>query len=98
MSGNTFMPENRSWVFDCRANIKILRLRIVGGSEKESGWVLVVNTRRIHETARAGPLKGFWQSPNLKRPETLRQRYKIVFLQEIDHCCFAAFIRFQERF
>src|SRR6266496_6319382 len=98
MSGNTFVPKNRSWIFNRRANIKILRFQIVGGNEKESGWVLVVNTRRLHKTASAGRLKGFGQLSNLKRPEIVRQRYKIVFLQEADHFCFAAFIRFQERF
>src|SRR6266496_2595770 len=98
MSGNPFVPENWSWIFNRRANIKILRFGIVSGNEKESGWVLIINTRRIHETARAGWLKGFGQLSNLKRPEIVRQGYKIVFLQETDHLCFAAFIRFQERF
>src|SRR2546429_7616943 len=98
MSGNTFMPEDRSWIFNRRTNIKILRFRIVGGNEKESGWVLVIKTGGIHETARAGRLKSFGQLSNLKRPEIVRQGYKIVFLQEADHFCFAAFIRFQERF
>src|SRR6266702_7856320 len=97
MSGNTFMPENRSWVFDCRANIKILRFRIVSGNEKESGRVLVVNTGRIHEPPRAGWLEGLGQLSNLKWPEIARQRHKIVFLQEADHFCFAAFVCFQER-
>src|SRR6266481_7032483 len=98
MSGNTFMPKDWSWIFNRRTNIKILRFRIVGGNEKESGWILVINTGRIHKTARAGRLKSFGQLSNLKRPEIVRQRYKIVFLQEADHFCFAAFIRFQERF
>src|SRR4029077_7834534 len=98
MSWNTFVPKNRSWISNRRANIKILRFRIVRRNEKESGWVLVVNTGRIHETARAGRLKGFGQLSNLERPEIARQRYKILLLQETDHFCFAAFIRFQERF
>ena len=98
MSGNTFVPKNRSWIFNRCTNIKILRFRIVGGNEKEPSWVLVVNTGRIHETARAGRLKSFGQLSNLKRPEIVRQGYKIVFLQETDHFYFAAFIRFQERF
>src|SRR6266404_5525773 len=98
MSGNPFVSENRSRVFDRRANIKILRFRVVCGNEKESGWVLVVNTRRIHKTARAGWLEGLGQLSNLKRPEIVWQRYEIVLLQEADHFCFAAFICFQERF
>src|SRR6266487_3488515 len=98
MSRITFMSENRSWVFDCRANIKVLRFRIVGGNEKESGWILVVNTRRIHETAWAGWLESLRQLPNLKRPKVIRQSRKIVLLQKADHFRFAAFVRFQERF
>src|SRR5437879_6276198 len=98
MSWNTFVSENRSWIFDCRANIKILRFRIVGGNEKESGWILVVNTGRIHEPPRAGWLESLGQLSNLKWTEIARQRHKIVFLQEADHFCFAAFVRFQERF
>src|SRR6266498_815552 len=98
MSWDPFVPKNRSWVFNCCANIKILRFRIVGGNEKESGWVLVVNTGRVHKTAGAGWLEGLGQLSNLKRPEIVWQRYKVVLLQEADHFCFAAFIRFQERF
>src|SRR6266498_4285810 len=98
MPGNAFMPKDRSWIFNRRANIKILRFRIVGGNEKESGWILVVNTGRIHETAGAGWFERLGQLSNLKRSEIVRQRYKIVFLQKANHFCFAAFIRFQERF
>src|SRR5258707_5531866 len=98
MSWNTFVSQNRSWVFNCCANIKLLRSRIVGGNEKESGWILVVNTGRIHETAGAGWLEGLGQLSNLKRTEIVGQRNKIVFLQEADHFCFATFVRFQERF
>src|SRR5205823_6622597 len=83
MSGNAFVPKNGSWIFNRRANIKILRFRIIGGNEKESGWVLVVNTGRIHETARAGRLKSFGQLSNLKRPEIVRQGYQIVFLKKL---------------
>src|ERR1700704_328843 len=98
MSGNTFMPEDRSWIFNCRANVEILRFGIVGRNEKESRWVLVINTGGIHETARAGGLKSFGQLSNLKRSEIVRQRYKIVFLQEVDHFCFPAFISLEEGF
>src|SRR6267378_3871455 len=98
MSGNTFVSENRSWIFDCRANIKVRRFRIVGGNEKESGWILVVNTGRIHKTAGAGWLKGLGQLSNLKRAEIARQRHKIMFPKEADHLRFAAFVRLQERF
>ena len=98
MSGNAFVSENRTRIFDCRANVKILRFRIVGRDEIEAGRILVVNAGRIHEAARAGRLERFRQLPNLKRPEIIRQGDKIVFLQEADHFCFAAFVRFEEGF
>src|SRR5258708_38854990 len=98
MSGNTFVSQNRSWVFNRRTNIKILRFRIVCRNEKESGWIPIVNAGRIHETAGAGWLERLGQLSNLERTEIFRQGHKMVFLQEIDHFCFAAFVRFQERF
>src|SRR5919201_1082197 len=98
MSGNPFMPENRPRIFNRGANIEILRFRIVGGNKKESRWVLVVNTGRIHKTAGAGWLEGLGQLSNLKRAKIIWQSHKIVLLQEADHLCFAAFILFQERF
>src|SRR5580704_4699576 len=98
MSRNAFMPEDRSWIFNRRTNIKILRFRIVGRNEKESGWVLVINAGGMHGTAGAGWLKGFRQLSNLKLSKIIRQGYEIVFLQEADHFCFVAFVRFQERF
>ena len=91
------MPENRPRIFDRRANVKILRLRIVGRNEKEAGRIFVVNAGRIHETAGAGRLERFRQLPNLKRPEIIGHRDELLFLQEIDHLLLAAFVRFQER-
>src|SRR5690349_4971007 len=98
MSGNPFVSENRSWIFDCCANIEIFRFRIVGGNEKESRWILVINTGRIHETARAGWLESLGQLSNLKRAKIFRQSHKTVLLEKVDHFRFTAFIRFQERF
>src|SRR5436190_19872344 len=92
------MPEDWSWIFNRCANIKILRIGIVGGNEKEPRWIFVVNTGRIHETTRAGRLKRFGQLSNFKRPKIVRQGDKIVFLQEADHFSFTAFVGFQERF
>src|SRR5262249_61637120 len=97
MSGNPFVSKDRSWIFDCRTNIKIFRFRIIGRNEKESRWVFIVNTRRIHEAAWAGWFESFWQLPNLKRAKIIRQGHKVVLLQEADHFCFAAFVCFQER-
>src|SRR6266478_6974588 len=98
MSGNTFVTEDRSRVFNRRANIKIFRLWIVGRDEKESGWVFVVNARRIHKAARAGWFERFRQLPDLKRAEIIWQGHKTVLFQKADHFCLATFVRFQERF
>src|ERR1044071_7001603 len=96
MPGNTFMSEDWSWIFDRCANIEILRFRVVGGNEKESGRGLVINTGRSYKAGGARWLESLGQLSNLKRPEIIRQSYKIVFLQEADHFCFATFIRFEE--
>src|SRR6058998_91160 len=98
MSGNSFVSQNWAWIFNRRADIKILRLWIVSRNEKEPGRVFVVNAGRIHESSRAGRLERVRQLSNLKRAKIIRQRYKIVLLQEADHFCFATFVRFQERF
>ena len=71
MPGNSFMPENRARIFDRGADVKVLRLRIVGRNEIETGRVLVVNTGRIHETAGAGRLERVRQLSNLKRAEII---------------------------
>src|SRR5438876_11573653 len=98
MSGNAFVAEDRSWIFNRRANVKVLRFRIICRNEKESGWILVVNAGRIHEASRAGRLKRVRQLPDLKRAKVIRQSYDVVLLQEADHFRLAAFVRFQERF
>src|SRR5712691_8174446 len=97
MSRNTFMSEDRPRVLNRGTNIKVFRLWIVSRDEIKTGWVLVVNAGRIHETAGTGRLECFRQLPDLKRTEIIGQRYEIVFLQKIDHFLLAALIGFQER-
>src|ERR1043166_2264847 len=96
MARNAFMAEDRPWVFDRRANIKILRLQIVSRNKKETAWVLVVNTGRIHEPARAGRFERVGQLSNLKRPEIIGNRHDLMFPQEIDHLGLAAFVSFEK--
>src|SRR5439155_2172838 len=81
MSGDTFVSEDWPRIFNCCANIKILRVRIIRRNEKETGRILVVNARRIHEAPRTGRLKCLRQLPNLKWAKVIRQRYQIVLLQ-----------------
>ena len=94
MAGNTFVTKDWPRIFNRCANIKIFRFPIVGRNEIETGRVFVVNAGRIHEAARAGWLKSFGQLPNLKRAKIIRQRHEIMLLQEADHFCLAAFVRF----
>src|SRR5438876_9272616 len=94
MSGNTFVTKGRPRIFNRGANVKIFRFRFVSWNEIETGGIFVVNAGWIHEAARAGWLKSFGQLPNLKRAEIIRQRHEIMLLQEADHFCLAAFVRF----
>src|SRR6266550_315290 len=52
VTGDSFVPKNRPRIFDRGTQVKILRLRIVGGNKKEPDRVLIVNPRWIHEAAR----------------------------------------------
>src|SRR5437773_12141007 len=81
MSWNTFVSEDRPRIFNRRADVKVLRLRIVSRDEKETGRVFIVNTGRIHETARAGRFERFRQLANLKRTEVIRQSHKTVLFR-----------------
>src|SRR5439155_25421005 len=83
MPGDTLVPEDWPGIFNRRANVKILRLWVVGGNEKETSWIFVVNPGRIHETARAGRLERIRQLSNLKRPKIIRQGYRLLFFKEV---------------
>ncbi len=96
MSGNSLVPENWPRIFDRRPDVEVLRVRVVCRDEIESGRILVINARRIHEAARAGWLEGFGQLPDLKFPEVIRQRDQPAIFQEADHLRLAAFISLQE--
>src|SRR5437588_5710969 len=97
VSWDAFVAKDRPWIFDRGAQVKILRLRIVGGNEKETGRVLIINTRWIHETTRASRLECFRQLPNFKLSEVVRQSDKLMRLQKIDHLLLPAFVRLQKR-
>src|SRR5258708_34586126 len=96
MSGDTFVSEDWPRIFNCCANIKILRVRIIRRNEKETCRILVVNAGWIHEAPRAGRLKRFGQLSNLEWPKVIGQRDKVVLLQEVDHSRLSAFVRFQK--
>src|SRR6266545_3549899 len=90
------MAENRSRVFDRRANIEVAALRIIGRDEIEAGWILIVNAGRIHETAGAGRLESFGKLPNFKPADVRRQRYEFVVEQERNYLVLAPFISFEK--
>src|SRR5438552_18465545 len=78
---NAFMSEDRSWIFDRGANIKIRRLWIVSRDEIETGRVLVVNARGSHEPARTGRLERSGQLPDSTRTEISGQANELLFVQ-----------------
>src|ERR1041385_1170805 len=94
MSGNTFVTEDRPGVFNRRANVKILRVRVVSRDEKETSWIFVINAGRIHEAPRAGWLESLRQLSDLKRAKVIGQSHKAMLFQEADHFCHATFICF----
>src|SRR4051794_11615227 len=97
MSGNSFMSQDRPGIFNRRADVEILRLRIVGGNQIETGRVFIVKAGRIHETAWTRWLERLRQLSNLKLPEVFRQPNELPIFQELDHLRFAIFVSFQER-
>src|SRR5438045_9740044 len=66
VAGNSFMTKHRSRIFNRRANVKVLRLRIVGRNEIETGRIFVINTGRIHEAAGTRRLERFGELPDLE--------------------------------
>src|SRR5207248_6053899 len=85
VAGDSFVTQDRSWVFDGRANVEILALRIVSRDEIKTRRVLVVNARRIHEAAGTRRLERFGQLANFKAAKIRRQRDQLVLFQETDH-------------
>src|SRR5260370_31022172 len=92
MSGNTFVTEDWSRLFDRGSDVKVFRLRIVSGNEIETGRILVVNSGRIHKAARAGRFERFRQLPNLNCAEVIGDCNELMFLQEINNFRLSAFV------
>src|ERR1043165_4327036 len=97
VAGNAFVAENRSRILDRRADVKVLRLRVVGRNEKEPRRLFIVNAWWVHEAAGTGRLERFGQLPNLETPEIIWDRDEFVFLQECDHLLFATFVGGEKR-
>src|SRR5436309_5153511 len=89
VAGDALVTENRPRVFNGRANVEVPALRIVCGNEIKAGWILVVNSGRVHETARTGWFEGFGKLANFKSAER-RQSDEMIVFQKGDHLGFAA--------
>ena len=57
MSRNAFVSEDRPRIFNCGADIKVLRLRVISRNKEKTGRILVVNAWRIHESSGTGWFK-----------------------------------------
>src|SRR5690349_18483617 len=97
MSGNAFMTKDRSRIFNCCPDIKVLRVRVISRDEIKAGRVFVIKSGRIHKTSRARRLKSFRQLSYFKLSEVVRQSDKVMVLQELNHLCFATLISLKER-
>src|ERR1035437_3236598 len=80
MPRNSFVSEDGARIFNGCANVKILRLRIISGDEIETGWILVINPRRIHKTSRAGRLERLRQLADLESSEVIGNADEMMFL------------------
>jgi hypothetical protein len=96
VAGNSFMAQDRSWIFYCRPDVEVSRLRIISRDEIETARVFVINARRIHEAAGTGRLECFGKLTNREWPQVIRNRNQLVRLKEIDHLLLTAFVSFEE--
>ena len=94
MTGNAFVTEDWTRIFNRRADIKVLRLRVVSRYEIKAGWILVVNSGRIHKTSGAGWLECFGQLSDFERAEVIGDGDELMFFQEFDHLLFATLVSF----
>ena len=74
MAGDAFVAEERAGVLDCRANVKVAALRIVGRDEVEAAVVRIINAGWIHKPAGTGRLERFGKLANQKRSDVFGNR------------------------
>src|SRR5262245_21062854 len=97
VSGNALMAENRPWLLNGGADVKILALRIVRRNEEEAAGVLIIDARRIHEATGTSRLECLRQLANVELSQIWRQSDQPLLVQKIDHLCLPAFISLQKR-
>src|ERR1700741_28922 len=90
VAGNSFMAEDRAWVLNRRANVKVFRLRVVSRDEIKAAVIFIVNAGRIHKAAGAGRLERLGQLANFKSSQIGRQSDQAIGFEEVDHLGFAA--------
>src|SRR5438477_11401029 len=71
VAGDPFVSEDRSWIFDGRADVEVAALRVVRRDEVEAAVVDVVETGRVHEAAGAGRLERFRKLANEERADVV---------------------------
>src|SRR5262249_54149307 len=98
MSGNTFVAQDWSWIFDGCSNVEILARRVVRGDKVKTSLVLVVNTRSVHETARTCRFECLRQLTNFKSTEVRRQSNQFIGFQKVDHLRLATLVSLEKRF
>src|SRR5205807_6693073 len=96
MSGNSFVAQDRSRIFNRGANIEVLRLRIVSWDKIKAARVLIVNAGRIHKPAGTGRLERVRQLANLEWSQIIRQGNEMPLTQKPKHFLLAAFVRLEK--
>src|SRR5215469_9951814 len=84
MSGNALMAQDGARIFDRRANVEVVALRVIGWDEIETARILVIDTGRIHEAAGRGRLERFGKLADFEGTDIRGDRDQPVRLQEVD--------------
>src|SRR6476620_826756 len=85
VSGDSFVTQDWPRVFDGRANVEVLTLRIVSRNEIKAARVLIVDAGRIHKAAGAGRFESCGQLADFEMAQISRQRDQLVVPEEADH-------------
>src|ERR1700727_2422407 len=84
MSGNALVTQDRTWILDRCANIKVPTFWVVRRDEIETVRILVVDARGIHEPTGGGWLERVGKLTNSELADIRRNRDQSIRLQEID--------------
>src|SRR5260370_22733034 len=96
MSGNAFVSEDGTRIFDGSANVEVPAVRVVGRDEVKTAVVGIEDSWRIHETAGTGRLERLRKLANEKRPDVIGNRDQAFVFEELHHLLFTALIGLQK--